>query len=128
MALADLITVEEVNKVARSLMSFVSHFGKEEEALQHAAANPDHWLPWGPSRTTCIVACIPAFTDRTGHSTGVPTIRVLDHCTSFISTASLPVSFRHLLLVLYGKLLSVEVNCCSATRFTTCGRQQKAID
>jgi len=70
MALADLITVEEVNKVARSLMSFVSHFGKEEEALQHAAANPDHWLPWGPSRTTCIVACIPAFTDRTGHSTG----------------------------------------------------------
>lgn len=68
--LADLITVEEVNKVTRSLLSFVSHLGREGEALQHAAAQPDHWLPFGPSRTTSLVACIPAFTDKSGHSTG----------------------------------------------------------
>ncbi len=70
LALAELVTVEEVNKVARSLLSFVSHFGREGEALEAAAVEPDQWVAWGPSRATCLVGCIPAFTDESGHSTG----------------------------------------------------------
>lgn len=70
MALADTVTVEEVNKVARSLLSYISHFGKEMEAVEACAANPEQWLDWGASRTTSVVACIPAFTTEDGHSTG----------------------------------------------------------
>jgi hypothetical protein len=71
LALADLVTVEEVNKVARSLLSYVSHFGKDLEAMEAFQTNPEQWLAWGPSRTTSMVACIPAFTAADGHSTGV---------------------------------------------------------
>lgn len=70
LALADLVTVEEVNKVARSLLSYVSHFGKDLEAMEAFQTNPEQWLAWGPSRTTSMVACIPAFTAADGHSTG----------------------------------------------------------
>ena len=68
--LAHSITVEEVNLVARSLLSFTSHYQNEEEALAAAAAAPQQWMDWGPTRTSAIVACIPAFTDESGHSTG----------------------------------------------------------
>jgi hypothetical protein len=70
LALAHTITVEEVNSIARSLLSFVSHYQHEEEAVAAWSSAPQHWMDWGPTRSTCVVACIPAFTDESGHSTG----------------------------------------------------------
>lgn len=62
--------MEEVNAVARSLLSFVSHYQHEDEAIAAWSAEPQQWMDWGPTRSTCVVACIPAFTDESGHSTG----------------------------------------------------------
>jgi len=62
--------VEEVNSIGRSLLSFVSHYQHEGKALDAWAGAPQQWMDWGPTHTTCVVACIPAFTDESGHSTG----------------------------------------------------------
>lgn len=70
LALAHTITLEKVNSIARSLLSFVSHYQHEEEAIAAWSAAPQQWMDWGPTRSTCVVACIPAFTDESGHSTG----------------------------------------------------------
>lgn len=79
LALAHTITVEEVNAVARSLLSFVSHYQHEDEAIAAWSAEPQQWMDWGPTRSTCVVACIPAFTDESGHSTGegLPVVRAV---------------------------------------------------
>uniref|UniRef100_A0A061SA19 Insulinase (Peptidase family m16) family protein isoform 2 n=1 Tax=Tetraselmis sp. GSL018 TaxID=582737 RepID=A0A061SA19_9CHLO len=68
--IADSITIEETNAVARSLLSFVSHYGKEDQAAAEAEASPEEWMQFGATRATSIVACIPAFMDESGHSTG----------------------------------------------------------
>ena len=68
--IADSITVEEVNIIARSLLSYISHYGAKEEAAAEAAANPEQWLDFGASHATSIVACVPAYMDASGHSTG----------------------------------------------------------
>eukprot|EP00884_Botryococcus_braunii_P007566 jgi/Botrbrau1/16810/Bobra.150_2s0037.1 len=70
MQVADTVTLDEVNSIARSLLSFASHYRREEEALAEAAADPETWAPPGPTRATSIVACLPAFTDTSGLSTG----------------------------------------------------------
>jgi hypothetical protein len=67
---AHTISREEVNAAAASLLSYVSHYGNAEAAAAAAAADPDAWAPWGATRATSIVACIPAFTDPSGQSTG----------------------------------------------------------
>lgn len=67
---ADSITLEETNAIARSLLSFVSDYGHEAEALAAAEAEPEEWSRLGATRSTCIVACLPAFMDESGHSTG----------------------------------------------------------
>lgn len=71
-ALADSITPEEVNALARSLLSYVSHF-RNEAGLVHEYENdpPTAWAAPGPTVATAIVACLPAFMDAaTGESTG----------------------------------------------------------
>ncbi|CAG9466529.1 unnamed protein product [Pedinophyceae sp. YPF-701] len=68
-AVAGTIAVEQVNAVAASLLSYISHYGREDALLEDFAANPDAW-PVEPTRATSIVACIPAYMDASGHSTG----------------------------------------------------------
>lgn len=68
--IAETITLEEVNIIARSLLSYISHYGSEGEAAAEAAANPEQWLSFGASHATSVVACIPAYMDASGHSTG----------------------------------------------------------
>ena len=65
-----------MNAIGRSLLSFVSHYQHEEEALAAWAGDPQQWMEWGPTHTTCLVACIPAFTDESGHSTRAPRRRL----------------------------------------------------
>ena len=68
--IADTITVEEVNTIARSLLSYVSHYSAEDKAAAEAATNPEQWMDFGASRATSIVACVPAFMDASGKSAG----------------------------------------------------------
>lgn len=67
---ADSITLEETNAISRSLLSFVSDYGSEEAALDAATMAPEEWSRLGATRSTCIVACLPAFMDKSGYSTG----------------------------------------------------------
>jgi predicted Zn-dependent peptidase len=69
-ALADSVTVEEANALARSLLSFASHFRSEAALLREFEADPSGWAPPGPTVTTAAVACLPAFMDASGHGTG----------------------------------------------------------
>jgi len=62
--------VGEVNTIARSLLSYASHYGAEEKAAADAAAAPEEWMDFGASRATSIVACVPAFMDASGKSAG----------------------------------------------------------
>ena len=77
LAVADAVTLDQVNAAAASLLSFASHYGAEEEALAAAAALPGAWAAPGATRATAVVACVPAFADPTGLSagTGAPMAR-----------------------------------------------------
>ena len=68
--IADTITVEEVNTIARSLLSYVSHYSAEKKAAAEAAGTPEEWMDFGVSRATSIVACVPAYMDASGKSAG----------------------------------------------------------
>jgi predicted Zn-dependent peptidase len=72
LAVADSVSLEDVNAAAASLLSFASHYGEEagERAAAAGVAMPSAWAPPGPTRATSIVACIPAFADPSGLSTG----------------------------------------------------------
>ena len=69
---ADSISLEEVNAIAASVLSYISHYRKEAALLEEVG--PDHvakgYAKPGPSRMTSIVACVPAFMDASGQSTG----------------------------------------------------------
>ena len=69
---ADSVTLEEVNTIGASVLSYISHYRKEAELLEEAGHDPSHngYALWGPTRMTSIVACIPAFMDASGQSTG----------------------------------------------------------
>jgi hypothetical protein len=67
---AESITLEEVNAMAASYLSYISHYRAEEEILEQAARGEGTFAPIGPVRATAIVACLPAFTDPSGHSSG----------------------------------------------------------
>lgn len=67
---AETITLEEVNAVAASYLSYISHYQAEQEILEQAANAQGSFAGVGPVRATAIVACIPAFTDPSGQSTG----------------------------------------------------------
>lgn len=64
------ITLDDVNKTARSYLSFVANYGREAEALAHAEAHPDLYYEPGPVRPTCIVASVPAYISETGEGLG----------------------------------------------------------
>lgn len=71
LAVADSVTLEDVNAAAASLLSFASHFGAEADALAAAHSLPEAWTtPPGPTRATAVVACVPAFADPSGLSVG----------------------------------------------------------
>ena len=68
---ADTITREEVNTLAATYLSYISHYRAEEELLQAVKRGEgDFAVPPGPVRMTAIVACLPAFTDPSGQSSG----------------------------------------------------------
>lgn len=48
----------------------MSDYGKEKEVFASSAAEPEKWWRLGATRATCIVACLPAFMDKDGFSTG----------------------------------------------------------
>ena len=71
LAVADSVTLEDVNAAAASLLSFASHYGAEADALAAAESLPEAWTtPPGPTRATAVVACVPAFADPSGLSVG----------------------------------------------------------
>lgn len=68
---ADTITREEVNTLAATYLSYISHYRAEEELLAAVERGEgDFAAPPGPVRMTSIVACLPAFTDPSGQSSG----------------------------------------------------------
>jgi hypothetical protein len=65
---ADTISLEEVNAMARSLLTFASDMGSEQQMLD-LAAQPDQeglWARPGPTRATSVVACVPAYVTSSG--------------------------------------------------------------
>jgi hypothetical protein len=77
---ADSITPEEVNALAASYLAYISHYGAEGEVLKQAAAGERAFGGPGPVRATAIVACLPAFTDPSGHSSGALCCYYCLHC------------------------------------------------
>ena len=82
------MTLEEVNAIAASVLSYISHYRNEaallEEVGQDYAAKG--YAEPGPTRMTSIAACIPAFVDASGQSTGTCPAHTLscnhDHCNA----------------------------------------------
>jgi predicted Zn-dependent peptidase len=62
------IELEEVNAYARSILSYISNFGLEEEMV--IESNSNFAKDMGPTRATSIVTCIPAYVDKDGESLG----------------------------------------------------------
>ena len=94
--LADSITGEEVDALGRSLLSFASHYRGEAALMREfEEAEPGAWAEPGPTRATAIVACVPAFMDASGHSTGgaAPMARGASLATTqHVDPAAAPVS------------------------------------
>jgi len=63
---AATITLDAINPLARSLLTFASDYGNEAAVLEDAARNPGKYGHQGPTRATSIVTCIPAYTDVSG--------------------------------------------------------------
>lgn len=71
---ANTVTLEDVNDVARSLFSFAADYGSEDKlatAIQESeeGATTMKWDPTGwnsPTLTTAVIACIPAAVDPEG--------------------------------------------------------------
>lgn len=68
----DSVTLEEVNAIGASVLSYISHYKNEAALLEEVG--PDYlengYARPGPTRMTSIVACVPAFMDASGQSTG----------------------------------------------------------
>ena len=57
--------------MAATYLSYISHYRAEEELLAAAEKGEGEFVvPPGPVRMTSIVACLPAFTDPSGQSSG----------------------------------------------------------
>jgi hypothetical protein len=50
LAVADTITLDDVNAVARSFLTFASDYGAEREMLDLAGKESGKWAEPGPSR------------------------------------------------------------------------------
>ena len=66
----ETVTDDYLNNLSKSIWSFASHYGHEGECLAEADASGELWGWMGPTRCTAIIACIPAYTDLSGLSTG----------------------------------------------------------
>ena len=64
------VTLDEVNGLCRSLLSFASHYGREDELAEEARQQPEMWEQGPPTRATSIVACVPMHVDTSGQSIG----------------------------------------------------------
>lgn len=69
---ADSVSLEEVNAIGASVLSYISHYRNEAALLEEVGPDPvsKGYARPGPSRMTSIVACVPAFMDASGQSTG----------------------------------------------------------
>ena len=69
---ADSVSLEELNAIAASVLSYISHYRNEAALLEEVGPDPvsKGYAHPGPSRMTSIVACVPAFMDASGQSTG----------------------------------------------------------
>lgn len=69
---ADSVSLEEVNAIGASVLSYISHYRNEAALLEEVGPDPvsKGYAQPGPSRMTSIVACVPAFMDASGQSTG----------------------------------------------------------
>ncbi len=54
------------------MLTFMSDYGHEGEVLAQAEAHPELYTFMGPTRTTSILACIPAYTSASGGAITVP--------------------------------------------------------
>ncbi len=60
-----------MNGLAKSLLSFASHYADPATLLrEYEESEPGTWAWPGPTSATALVACLPAFMDASGHSTG----------------------------------------------------------
>lgn len=82
---ADSVSLEEVNAIGASVLSYISHYRNEAALLEEVGPDPvsKGYAQPGPSRMTSIVACVPAFMDASGQSTGVqsPTVALPVVCS-----------------------------------------------
>ena len=60
------ITPDTVNRIARSMLSFIGAYNREPDMLQDADQNPGKYHHPGPTRCTSITACVPAFVQESG--------------------------------------------------------------
>ena len=69
--IAATIELSDVNAMCKSLLSFAAYYGKEDALERDYAAtkDTDAWFD-GPTRTTSIIACVPAYMDTSGGSVG----------------------------------------------------------
>eukprot|EP00798_Chlamydomonas_sp_ICE-L_P019762 gene19762-26456_t len=69
-SVAETITLEDINALASSMLTFSSDYGNEAAMLKEAAdpANVNAFSYLGPTRATSLIACIPAYIDETGAS------------------------------------------------------------
>ena len=70
--IANSIDAKEVNAVAASVLSYISHYRNEETLLTEVGSDyaQSGYARPGPTRMTSIVACVPAYVDASGQSTG----------------------------------------------------------
>lgn len=70
--IANSIDAKEVNAVAASVLSYISHYRNEEALLTEVGSDyaQSGYAKPGPTRMTSIVACVPAYVDASGQSTG----------------------------------------------------------
>lgn len=83
------VTLEEANGLCRSLLSFASHYGREDELAEEARQQPDMWTQGPPTRATSIVACVPMHVDASGQSIGLPLHHLVLLCLYMDQTAHL---------------------------------------
>eukprot|EP00798_Chlamydomonas_sp_ICE-L_P027064 gene27064-2297_t len=69
-AVAETISMEDINALAASMLTFASDYGNEEAMLKEAESEErkDAFSYLGPTRATSLVAAIPAYIDETGAS------------------------------------------------------------
>ncbi len=69
-----------MNALAASYLAYISHYRAEADILESAERGERRFAGPGPVRATAIVACLPAFTDPSGQSSGARRSLLCPHC------------------------------------------------